>query len=206
MKQPFLIFCLTLNYVVTPLHASEVIQGTHTRVIVREHPKTGKPYVSIISPDINPAEDPFTKQRAAYSRPDYRMLDPRMKSGEIPYDGPYSSSKKVYIFAATLATLGTVGGAIGLATVPLASGGAAAGGGAYLAAGGAVVAGTATGAVIANKSNPQNDDFTQISKSVWTGDGSNRLLTSEPAPPEPSSSHPTISSEESGSDRRGARR
>ncbi len=157
----FLIFYfLTLS-----LYASEVIEETHTVVVVREHPKTGKPYVSIVSSDKPLTEDPFVNQRKKTSRPNYRMLDPKVKPGEIPYDGPYSSSTKIYVFAATLATLGVAGGAVGLAVAQAASAGAASGGGAYIAAGSAVAAGTAGVVVLKTKSNPNQDDFTQVSKS-----------------------------------------
>jgi len=156
---------LLVSFLVSPLYASEVIGETHTRVVVREHPKTGKPYVSIVSSDQPLAEDPFVKLRKKTSKPDYRMLDPKVKPGEIPYDGPYSSSTKIYVFAATLATLGVAGGAVGLAAIPASAGGAASGGGAYLAAGSAVAAGTAGAAVIKTRDNPNQDDFTQSSES-----------------------------------------
>ncbi len=149
--------------VLPPVHlsASEIPELTNTKVVVREHPKTGKPYVSITASNIE--SQGLLPQSQKVSRPDYRMLDPKVKSGDIPYDGPYSSSKRIYIFAATLATLGTVGGVVGIAAIP-ATGTAAAGGGAgYAVAGGAVALGTAGAAVSASKS--KEDDFTQSSKS-----------------------------------------
>ncbi|MBI4358632.1 MAG: hypothetical protein HY584_04965 [Candidatus Omnitrophica bacterium] len=150
----------------TVLYGSEVFQDTDTQVVVREHPKTGKPYVSIISHSALSQVDPFERLKGKMSRPDYRMLDPKVKSGEIPYEGPYSSSTKIYVFAATLATLGTVGGAVGLATVPAAATGAAAsGGGAYLAGGAAVAGGAAGAAALATRSDSRQDDFIQTSKS-----------------------------------------
>ena len=161
----FLNIFLLLSFSVSSLYASEVIEETHTRVVVREHPKTGKPYVSIVSGDQPLAADPFAKQRKKMSRPNYRMLDPKVKPGEIPYDGPYSSSTKIYVFAATLATLGVAGGAVGLAAIPASTGGAASGGGAYLAAGSAVAAGTAGTVAIKTRNNPNQDDFTLVSKS-----------------------------------------
>ncbi|MBI1977546.1 MAG: hypothetical protein HYS55_02215 [Candidatus Omnitrophica bacterium] len=145
---------------------SEVFEETKTQVIIREHPKTGKPYVSIVSQESFDPNTPFLGARTKVSRPDYRMLDPKVKSGEIPYDGPYSSAKKVYIFAATLATLGVAGGAVGMAVAPAASaGGAASGGGTFLAAGGAVAAGSAGGAVAMTRSDSNVDDFIQTSES-----------------------------------------
>ena len=159
-----LIAVLSIFFSSFPIFASEVLEQTQTRVIVREHPKTGKPYVSIVPGEGPIPEDPFVKQRQTMRRPDYRLLDPKIKSGEIPYEGPYSSSKKIYIFAATLATLGAASFA-GAALLPIASSGVAASGGAtYLAGGGAVAAGAAAGTVALQKNDPKKDDFTQTSK------------------------------------------
>ncbi len=149
-----------------PGEASEIVDETGTQVVVREHPKTGRPYVSIIPADQSIAQDPFASQRKRYSRPDYRMLDPKVKKGDIPYDGPWSDRKKVYIFATSLMTVGVVGGGIGLAVAPAASTGAAAGGGgAYLAAGTAVTAGSAATAAIATQPDPHRDDYDHQSES-----------------------------------------
>ncbi len=145
------------------INASEVIPETDSQVIVRAHPKTGKPYVVIVAKDSIP--EPFFPDSKKFSRPDYRLLDPKVKSGQIPYDGPYSDSKRIYIFAATVATLGTVGGAIGMAVIPASASGAATGGAGYLAAGGAVAASTVTAAVANTAPNPKNDDFVQTSES-----------------------------------------
>jgi hypothetical protein len=156
--------------------ASEVIEDTRTAVIVRNHPNTGKPYVSIVSLDIKEPKNPFSGQRKLTSRPDYRMLDPKTRSGEIPYDGPSSGRKKVYVFAATLAAVGTIGGAAGMALAPAATGAGASGGaGAYLAGGSAVVAGTAATTVLKTKPRPGDDDYTHISEAhlVETENGKN---------------------------------
>ena len=160
----WVIFCFVVIRQVNSLNASEVIQETQTKVIVREHPKTGRPYVSI-TPLGAEFRDPFERQRTNLRRPDYRMLDPKVKDGEIPYDGPYQDSKKVYIFAATLATLGTAGGVIGLTMIPASAGGAASGAGAYLASGGAIAGGTTAALLGTTKSNPEQDDVIQTSKS-----------------------------------------
>ena len=77
--------------------ASEIMEETKTQVIVREHPRTGKPYVSIVAEGAVPA-DPFAGKHRAFKRPDYRMLDPKIKSGQISYDGPISDRKK-FIFS-----------------------------------------------------------------------------------------------------------
>ena len=164
----FLIVPFILNFSnLSALYSSEVLEETRTQVLVREHPKTGKPYVSITSFGESNTKDPFEKLRSKISRPDYRMLDPNVKPGQIPYEGPYSSAKKVYIFAATLATLGVAGGAIGLAVAPAAAtaSGAASGGGALIAGGSAVAAGSAGSVVLASKSDPKRDDFILKSES-----------------------------------------
>ncbi len=158
-------FVITLALIVfihPKLHASEVFQETNSQVIIREHPKTGKPYVVIASAGMT-SETAFFLSSKKFSRPDYRLLNPKVKSGQIPYDGPYSDSKRIYIFAATLATLGTVGGAVGMAILPASTGAAATGGAGYLAAGGVVAAGTTAAVVTASK--PKTDGFIQSSKS-----------------------------------------
>lgn len=148
-----------------PLSASEVIDETRTRVVIREHPKTGKPYVSIISTERAEPPDPFTGQRGRIIRPDYRMLDPKVKSGEIPYEGPVSDRTRVYIFAASLMTVGTVGGAMIWAAAPAATGaGASSGAGALLAGGTAVTAGSAATYSIAAASDPKKDDYSHTSE------------------------------------------
>ena len=163
----------------------EVQDVTRTQVVVREHPKTGKPYVSIVPegevPDAQAADgrpdtrhravgavppDPFTGQKKAYIRPDYRMLDPKVKSGDVPYDGPVSDRKKVYVFAASLMTVGTVGGAVGMATAPVAAGTAAGGAGAYVGAGAVVAGTTAAASIAASKKRPWDDDYEHISESA----------------------------------------
>lgn len=152
-----------------PLFASEVITETHSKVIVREHPKTGKPYV-VIAPENLADGTGFFPESKKFSRPDYRLLDPKVKSGEIPYDGPYSDSKRIYIFAASLATLGA-GGLVGAALIPATGAAAASGGAGYLATGGTLAAGTAATAATTLRSNPKKDNFIQASesKSIYKG-------------------------------------
>ena len=142
-----------------PVFASEVLEETNTRVVVRQHPRTGKPYVSIVR-EGEEAKDPFAGARRNYSRPDYRMLDPKVKSGAVPYEGPYSDKTKIYVFAATLATLGVASGAAVIAAAPAATGAAASGGaGAYLAGGTAVVAGSVAETEIAMKPGSKKEDY-----------------------------------------------
>lgn len=155
----FLTFFLSSNS-----FASEIVEQTQTKVIVREHPKTGRPYVSIVSAEAA-IHDPFANLGKKYPRPDYRMLDPKIKAKDIPYEGPYSNRKKVYALAATLATVGTVGGVAGLAVAPAATGAGASGGaGAFAVGGGAVAAGTVTGAIKA-QTNPGPEDHIERSES-----------------------------------------
>jgi hypothetical protein len=121
---------------------SEVLPEAPEKVFVREHPQTGKPFVSLRNKENT--KDPFKGFVKREVRPDYKMLDAKTKSGDVPYDGPVSDRKKVYIFAATMMTLGVAGG---IATVAMPVGAAAAGtsGGTGLLGAGAVtvVAGTA---------------------------------------------------------------
>lgn len=158
-------FCLLVFSPIQNTFASEVLEQTQTQAVVRNHPRTDEPYVSIVSPDrLN--VDPFAGNRKSYLRPDYRMLDPKIKSGMIPYNGPYSNRKKVYIFAASLAAVGTVGGTAIIAAAPAATGTAASGGaGAYLAGGAAVAAESAAEYAIAAKPDPKKDIYTQRSES-----------------------------------------
>ncbi len=166
LLRPIFERCLAMALVLCSLHisflqASEVFRETNSQVIVREHPKTGKPYV-VITPAGVTSETVFFPSSKKFSRPNYRMLDPKVKSGQIPYDGPYSDSKRIYIFAATMATLGA-GGLVGAAMLPATGTAAATGGAGYLAAGGVVAAGTTAAVVTASK--PKTDEFIQSSKS-----------------------------------------
>lgn len=143
------VLVLSLLLSAPALRADEVFEETHTKVAVRNHPRTGKPFVSI-APELNDA-NPFGETKMA-KRPDYRMLDPKIKPKDVGYEGPVSDRKKVYIFAASLATVGTVGGTAIIAAAPAATGAGAAGGaGIYGAAGTAVVAGTAAGTIRATR-------------------------------------------------------
>ena len=147
---------------------TEVLPQTNTAVVVRNHPKTGKAYATIVAKG-NETHDNFSylysgKVKNYTARPDYRLLDPKVKSGQIPYEGPVSDNKKIYIFAASLATLGVTGGALALA-FPAASTAAAGGGALYTAGGAAVAAGTAATAYEVTKTDPKKDNFTQHSES-----------------------------------------
>jgi len=148
------------------VEVTEVLPQTRTQVIVREHPKTGESYVSIISSDIRDPVDPFTNQREKYARPDYRYLDHRIKKGEIDYDGPTSDRTKVYVLAATLATVGVVSGVAIIAAAPAATGAGAAGGAGVLAGVGVgVAAGTVSTAMLQSRPDPEQDDYEHISVS-----------------------------------------
>lgn len=121
---------------------SEVLDESPVKVFVREHPQTGKPFVSLRKGDKGP--DFFKGFVKREIRPDYAMLDAAKRSGDIPYDGPVSDRKKVYIFAATMITLGVAGGIATAALPATAAAGGASGGTGLLGAGAVtVVAGTA---------------------------------------------------------------
>ena len=161
-----LIFIISLSQICGAAE-NEVLPETRAVVVIRQHPKTGKPYVVITDRGKN-APDPFAAIRTAkpVMRPDYRMLDPKIKSGQIPYEGPVSDRTKVYIFAASLAAVGTVGGAAIIAAAPAATGAGAAGGaGLYAGAGVGVVVGSAAGTVAATKSDPKKESFEHTAQS-----------------------------------------
>jgi hypothetical protein len=155
--------------------AGEVHDPTRTKVAVMPHPRTGRPYVAILPEENNPGQAVIFAADAAggisetaVSRPDYRMLDWKIKDGEIPYDGPVSDRKKVYILAATLATVGVAGGIAASFAVPATAAGAATGGagaGIYAGAGTALTAGTVSTALIQTRPDPRKDDFEHIAES-----------------------------------------
>lgn len=158
---------LILSGQVSAFEASEVIPKTDTAVVVREHPKTGKPYVSIVRTGRESPAYAFQQAGPKFSRPDYRMLDPDVKSGETGYDGPFSSRKKVYAFAASLAAGGALGGAL-LPVAPATGAAASGGAGAFAAAGTGVAAGSLSAASWASRKNPEQDDFKHSSETKIT--------------------------------------
>ncbi len=143
---------------------NEVIPESNTEVIIRKHPKTGDEFISIVDKENASRQDLRAINSDKYSRPDYRLLDPKVRSGEIPYDGPYSSKKKIYILAASLATIGVVGGA----TLPVAATTAAAGTGSGIGVGtGAVaVTGAATAAAVIKLDSEVPDDYRRIQETT----------------------------------------
>ncbi|MDD5218694.1 MAG: hypothetical protein PHN49_10885 [Candidatus Omnitrophica bacterium] len=169
-----LLFLTMAALIVRPAFASEVLQETSTKVAVKVNPKTGKSYVSIVGADaVLPAHAVVIDGKLA-QRPDYRMLDPKMKPGDVPYEGPYSNRTKVYVLAATLATVGTVSGIAAASAIPAttaATSAAGAGGAGVYAAGGAAVAtGTVSTAWLASRPKPNDEDFRRGSESHVTGD------------------------------------
>ena len=89
-------------------------------VVVKAHPRTGRPYVSVVPPGETSAPPSAARQ---VDRPDYRYLHSR--AGQVPYRGPVSDRTKVYVLAGTLASAGVATGVAGLATAPAAAGAAA---------------------------------------------------------------------------------
>jgi hypothetical protein len=154
------LMCLVLSAKCFFALANEVIPQTSAEVVVREHPQTGIPYVSIVDP--RKPEGLLSGEMKKYNRPDYRMLDPKVKPRDTHYDGPVSDRKKIYILAGALAA----GGIAGYAAMPVAAagGGAATGAGAYAAASAAVTAGTFS-THWAMRHDDRPDDFTQTSVS-----------------------------------------
>lgn len=150
---------------------NEVFRPTDTKVAVREHPKTGKPYVTIMASDGKGLNPGMAGPVKLVARPDYRMLDPKVKNGEIPYEGPVSDRRKVYALAGTLAVTGVASGVAVIAAAPAATGAGAAAGGAglYGLGGAAVLTGTASGVWL--KSRPsaadrENFDFKSESREI----------------------------------------
>jgi hypothetical protein len=128
---------------------NEILGESTIQVFVREHPQTGKPFVSLRK-DGN-APDLFKGFVKREIRPDYRMLDAKTRSGDVPYDGPVSDRKKVYIFAATMITLGVAGG-IATAAIPATAAAGGASGGTGLLGAGAVAVAAGTAGTVAVKS------------------------------------------------------
>lgn len=143
------------------VHSSEVLEEIDAKVVVREHAKTGRPYVAITREEsphdvIHPSEFPL----AAVKRPDYRLLDPKFKPGQISYDGPSSNRTKVYVLAASLAAAGTLSSLAASAAIPAATGTGSAGGAGVFAGGGAAVgAGSISTAWFKTRPRPDEDDF-----------------------------------------------
>lgn len=145
---------------------NEVLPETQTEVVVRHHPQTGEPFISVVSRREPRRRDLDFGEVAKYSRPDYRLLDPKVRSGEIPYDGPYSSRKKVYILAATLATLGTVGSVAGAAAFPATAAASGSATGMGVGAGAVAVSGAATAAAAIKLESEIPDDYSRTQESV----------------------------------------
>lgn len=152
-------------FMATAVWTQEVPDKTHTRVVVRNHPQTGRPYVSVVPSEGSLPPDPLAGIAARYTRPDYRMLDPTAMAEEVSYDGPVSDRRKVYLFAASLMTVGAAGGAVGMATAPAAAG-ATSGAGAYAAAGSAVAGGMTAAGVLSTRVRPEDEDYRQRSEAV----------------------------------------
>ena len=147
-------------------YVSDSIRGTITTVHVREHLKTGKPYIVITKAEASEEEKSKPEQRKSekVSRPDYRMLSPKVKSGEIPYEGPYSDRRKVYILAGSLIATGIATGVLA-ATAPAttvtagAASASGAGAGVYTTAGTAVGVTSVSAALLKARSEPNQEDF-----------------------------------------------
>lgn len=167
MKKFFFVF-LILSMIPESLPAmeNEVIPESGAKVYVREHPQTGKPFVSLRSEALT--QDLFQGFTRREIRPDYKMLDADAKG--IPYDGPASDRTKVYVFAATLITLGAAGAVVTAALPVTAAAGAGASGGTGLLGTGAVaiVAGTAGTIAVESHIKPGEEHYQHTAESVST--------------------------------------
>ena len=170
----FLLLVLGSRFFVPRGFANEVFDSqeitmpkTGAVVMVRENSKTGTPYVVITDPQ-NLRQDLATLDTNKYRRPDYRMLQRGVSAKDVGYDGPYSSKKKIYILAATLATAGATAAIVGPALFPAAAATSAAGGSVMVPAAAAAVGGSVL-AVAAKKYQDhfQNlpDDYNRESES-----------------------------------------
>lgn len=195
---------LSIMLITPPVFSSEVIPETNTKVIVREHSKTGEPYVSIISLDEPQRNDLLSKEDIPYPRPDYRMLEKGVSPKDVGYEGPYSSKKKIYILAASLATIGTVGAVAGAAAFPAAASTGAAGSAAGPGIGAAVSGLGTAGAVKLASGSDLPDDFVRADETTLVeeantdfyrmyvhgdgseGDRSNQMAPTDLSPSEPS--------------------
>lgn len=154
----------------------EVLGERKARVVIRNHPKTGRPYVSIVSAETPLAPESF-EEPPSLVRPDYRLLDPKVKSGEIPYAGPVTDRKKVYILAAALAGLGVAGGVAGLSVAASSAGGSASGAGAY--AGGAALTGSGSAAAaLKARTDDSADEFSRAAESHELDNGGGTFFSS----------------------------
>ena len=117
-------------------------------VMVRENSKTKTPYIVIVDP-LNPRKDLANLDSNKYRRPDYRMLQKNVTAKDVGYDGPYSSKKKIYILAASLAVAGAGAAVIAPAIAPAAAAGAT--GGSLMVPAAAAAAGGSALAVAAKK-------------------------------------------------------
>lgn len=134
---------------------NEILRESVAKVYVREHPQTGKPFVSLRMG--NPAQDPFKGFTKREIRPDYKMLEADSKG--VPYDGPVSDLKKVYVFAATMMTLGAAGVVVTAALPAAAAAGASTAGTGVLAGGAAVATGVAADIVVESQIKPGEEHY-----------------------------------------------
>lgn len=157
-------FFLALGLVlpdVSPALASEVADPTQTAVQIRQNPRTGENYVSIVSSQAPEARVIYYGDQSRYARPDYRMLDRKVKPRDVGYEGPSSSRTKVYALAAALATTGVLAGTMIPVTAATGAGAGSAAG--YAAAGAGVTAGTLSASWLATRPDPEKDNHTQTS-------------------------------------------
>ncbi|HNX68406.1 MAG TPA: hypothetical protein PLL75_02570 [Candidatus Omnitrophota bacterium] len=167
MKRAVAVFLIIGLFACRPgMAETEVFKESGAKVFIREHPQTGKSFVSIRA-ETTEATDIFKGFTRREIRPDYRLLDPKNRSGAVPYDGPSNDRTKVYVFAATMVTLGAAGIAV---TAALPAGAAATAGtgssaGLYAAGGTAVALGTAGTVYVNTRVKPGEENYVHTAES-----------------------------------------
>lgn len=139
-KAVFTGLSLALCLVTTQVFANEVFPDFSEKVVMRHHPKTGREYVVLVPQSSLEKNGEVVVNPKMISRPDYAMLRAKGNPSDVQYEGPVSDRTKVYVFAATIATIGAVGGTVGMIAAPATAGGSASGGAGYLV-GGALTSG-----------------------------------------------------------------
>ena len=165
MISGLLIVLFTIDQSLVCAEYSEVLDKPLQEIYVQEHKATHEPLVTIADTGGLGSRYDFLNHPKKISRPDYEMLDPRIKSGDIAYDGPVSNRKKVYYFAAGMAATGVVAGTM-IPVSAVSAGTATTGAGAYAAGGAAVAASSVGFSSWRSKSEPEEENFSHTHEAV----------------------------------------
>lgn len=176
MSKSYFVWVLLFLFPVTALsveNTQEVLRSaTKAQMVKRVHPVTKQTFFSIV--ESGAEEYPMGLERATpRSRPDYRLLERDADASKIYYDGPVSDRKKIYLFAGTVAAVGTVAGTAGLlaAASSTATTGAAGGAGAYAAGGTAVLSGVAGTVAVKSKPDTEQAPYIHEATSIQVPEG-----------------------------------